>query len=116
MDQRQQSVCRFPRQLTIYPGHSGYSSLQCGLPPPYDCAVLFDRQRFDDPTGGGTLSFARFSSAAVKTDDRSVKSRGHSASVEPSCVKGRLGRLAVAPAGRRRGAVSLGEHCRPSLG
>ena len=34
--------------------------------------MLFDRQRFDDPTGGGTLSFARFSSAAVKTDDQSV--------------------------------------------
>ena len=78
--------------------------------------MLFDRQRFDDPTGGGTLSFARFSSAAVKTDDRSVESWGHSASVEPSCVKGRLGRLAVAPLGRRREAVPLGEHCRPSPG
>lgn len=63
-------VCRFPRQLTIYPGHSGYSSLQCGLPPPFDCGVLFDRQRFGDRTGGGTLSFARFSSAALKTDDQ----------------------------------------------
>ena len=37
-------------------------------------------------------------------------------SLELSCVKGRLERLAVVPAERRRDVVFLGEHCRPSLG
>jgi hypothetical protein len=34
----------FTRSLVLVPGPAGYSNVQCGLPEPYDCAVLFSTQ------------------------------------------------------------------------
>ena len=51
----------FRRSLQLVPGQAGYSAIACGLPPPLDCAVLFD--------AGGALEFLKFDSRALKTDD-----------------------------------------------
>jgi hypothetical protein len=33
----------FPRQLRVWTGDCAYSAVVCGLPPPNDCGVMFDR-------------------------------------------------------------------------
>jgi hypothetical protein len=46
---------------------AGYSQLQCGLPMPLDCAIVWDnRQEFNYQPPYCNLSFVRFASADVK--------------------------------------------------
>jgi hypothetical protein len=61
----------FRRSLRLDPGGAGYSSLQCGLPAPQDCAVLYNNEGYALGKGGSDLVFRRFSSARVKSDDAS---------------------------------------------
>ena len=46
----------FRRSLRIDPGGAGYTSLQCGLPAPEDCAALGGRRAFWGRWGGETFS------------------------------------------------------------
>ena len=48
----------FSRALQLVPGSAGYSSVQCGLPPPHDCGVLYSDQH-------SRIFFLRFSFAAL---------------------------------------------------
>lgn len=52
---------------------AGYSQLQCGLPPPLDCAIVYDNgQEFNYAWPFCNLSFVRFASTDVKTDDEDL--------------------------------------------
>ena len=59
----------FRRSLQLDPGGAGYTSVQCGLPAPDDCAVLYNNEGYALGKGGSDLVFKRFSSAHVKSDD-----------------------------------------------
>ena len=63
----------FSKSLILDPGPAGYTGLQCGLPEPLDCAILYDDERGSgnkfNPNDHGLLVFRRFASAALKSDD-----------------------------------------------
>ena len=61
----------FDRSLVLHAGAAGYSSIQCGLPATYDCAVLFSTQSTRE------IQLVRFQSQALlKADDEQATATG----------------------------------------
>jgi photosystem II stability/assembly factor-like uncharacterized protein len=56
----------FSKSLILDPGKAGYTGLQCGLPEPLDCAILYDDGSSESDL---RLVFRRFASTALKSDD-----------------------------------------------
>jgi hypothetical protein len=86
---------RFERQLKVWSGEAGYSTIVCGLPGELNCGVIFDRFRPHNDKSGKPISlpfwdvsFVRFSSKwnddipQMKSDDggtNTYRGRGHQA-------------------------------------